>query len=1111
MLPQLNTTTSFTLLQSTLKIKSLVETAKARGYQALAIADHNVLTAAVDFFQACQKNQLQPVIGLRLDYQIPDRDGVFQLVVYAKNIAGYQQLLQLSTYNMTHDKPLFLEEQVENFSELVGILPADNELRTNDRFNEASANRLPFFQELFSDKQFYFAVEVPDLETENAWLAELQAQGLPLIAFPSVRYLNANESFAVKVMQHINDGTILEENLNDGFRDIRGTEFLRNAAEITELYQCLGFAEAVIAAENLVATCQFELPLHQKLLPHYQLPQGETAASYLAKLCQQALTKRVPAEDSRYTERLNYELEIIHSMGFDDYFLIVWDVMAFAHQNKIVTGAGRGSAAGSLVAYLLEITDVDPIQYDLLFERFLNPERYTMPDIDLDIPDNKRDEILQYVQEKYGHFHMAQIATFGTMAAKMVLRDVARVFGLSQSEANRWSQAIPNRLKITLPLALEDSNKLQTLAGQSEKYQLLLETAMQLEGLPRHVSTHAAGVVISDQNLVELVPLQTGSDNILLTQFTMNDVEAIGLLKMDFLGLRNLSIIDDTLKGIKKGYGIEFDYKQIPLDDLPTIELFQKGATSGIFQFESAGIRNVLRRLEPNGIEDIAAVNALYRPGPMQNIDTFIRRKKGQEPIRYPDDSLAEILGNTYGVMVYQEQVMQVASKMAGFSLGQADILRRAISKKKKDVLDEQRHLFVSGAIKQSYSEAKANEVYDYIERFANYGFNRSHAFAYSFVGFQMAYLKVHYPAPFYGALLHSVRHNPAKIKEYVSEARKNGVELIAPSINQSSYSFKIIDQGKILFGLSGLKGLRRDFILEILEERRAAGRYTSFDQFLIRTHNKWLKLENLRPLVAIGVFDEIEPNRKQLMNNLESKIQNTIYSGGSLDLLGIMELKEAELPDYTLTERLNLEEDYLGIYLSGHPTEGFHKLRKAKKIQSITDSLAGQKNRVLYYLRDLREIRTKKGELMAFLEGNDSSGEISVTIFPQLYRRVMGILEVNQVYYIEGKVEESSYNQELQLLAENIQPAIQMEGQIADQTAYLKVIPENDTKEFLQKLQGILQRHSGHIPVIVFFSGSGRKIQLAEAFWVDDSREAAEQLKYLLGNENVVFKNITN
>jgi len=563
------------------------------------------------------------------------------------------------------------------------------------------------------------------------------------------------------------------------------------------------------------------------------------------------------------------------------------------------------------------------------------------------------------------------------------------------------------------------------------------------------------------------------------------------------------------LKGIKRISQQIVTQKEIPLDDPATLRLFQKGETAGIFQFESAGIRNVLRKLGPESIEDIAAVNALYRPGPMQNIDTFIKRKKGQERVSYPDDSLIPILQNTYGIIVYQEQIMQVASKMAGFSLGQADILRRAISKKKKDVLDEERRHFVQGALANQYDEKTANLVYDYIERFANYGFNRSHAFAYSFIGFQMAYLKVHYPAPFFASILHSVRNTASKMKEYLNEAARYGVEVLPPSINASGFSFQLQNEKQIRFGFSSIKGIRRDMIQDILAERKEHGNFTSMDQFLLRLNqrnSKWLKLDYLLPLLSIGVFDGIAPNRKQALIQLEGKIQNITYSGGSLDLLETMALKEEAVTDYKLEEKLALEEEYLGVYLSGHPVEQFQKLHQLKQITDIADLVPNERVRILLYVRKIRQIRTKKGEQMAFVEGTDASKEVSVTIFPIVYRQVRSLIEENAVLYIEGKVEVSRYNGEIQLIADKIDLAENVQNKIASQTCYLKISAEAETSH-LQALSKEMKQHHGNIPVVMFYESSGKKVLLAEENWVTDEPNFVKQLIALLGNGNVIFK----
>lgn len=1083
-IPQLYTKTSYSLLKSTLTIKEYVAAAKARGYSAIAITDENVLYGAVEFFQACKQQAIVGIIGLELDFLIEET--AEKLLLYAKNVAGYQELMRFSSTRMMAEEPQTLADYQIDGENLIAVLPLDN-------LAESPENVLPHIVEKFKG-EFYLGVspttEVADLPND-----------LAKIALHEVACLEATEAFAIKVMNHIQSGTQLpREELTNQLGDNYLVDMQSLLTRFTD-------EAAVRNAQRLVAACQFDLPLHQKLLPHYPVPNGQTAEAYLQELCWQKLPERIQNVSEEYRQRLSYELTVIHTMGFDDYFLIVWDVMDYVHRSRIVSGAGRGSAAGSLVAYVLSITDVDPIKYNLLFERFLNPERNSMPDIDLDIPDNKRSQVLHYVHEKYGHFHVSQIATFGTMAAKMVLRDVGRVFGLSQSEANRWSKAIPNQLKITLSAAYEKSEPLKRLVAHDERSRLLFQTALTLEGLPRHVSTHAGGVVISDANLLEIVPLQNGSEDILLTQFTMTDVEAIGLLKMDFLGLRNLSIIDNALQNVRRVYQEDLNLKTIPLDDPETLALFQRGATSGVFQFESAGIRKVLRNLHPTSFEDVVAVNALYRPGPMQIIDQFIARKNGKEPVDFPDASVQQILAPTYGFIVYQEQIMQVAAQMAGFSLGEADILRRAVSKKKKELLDEERRHFVSGAISRGHSQKSAEEVYDYIERFANYGFNRSHSVAYSFVGYQMAYLKVHYPGAFYTALMQSVRNDPKKLREYIAEANRAGVKLLAPDINRSNYIFTLVEKNLIRFGLDAIKGMRRDFVSDILTTRKEAGPFKSLDQFLLRIETRWLKQEYIAPLILIGAFDELHGNRRELADGLEGKIQNVQYSGGSMSLLDIMSLKERPAADYSLAERLNYEEQYLGLYVSGHPTENYPKLLKQKDLRPITELVVGKPAKILFYLKEIREIRTKKGEQMAFLSGNDQSGEISLTLFPQTYRRLRADLETEQVYLVQGKVERSRYDQALQLLVEEMTLAQTAEDQLSDQTLFLRVQQNQDTPESQQAIADCLQLSPGNVPVVIYYEEKRRKIVLDKKFWIGVNEALLNALSDILGEQNVVIR----
>ncbi|MEG0285091.1 MAG: DNA polymerase III subunit alpha [Vagococcus sp.] len=1106
-LGQLQVLTSYSLLKSTNEIPKLVASAKELGYSSLAITDVDTMHGVIEFYKECQKVDIKPIIGMTLTFHSKEgQNRLFELILLAESNEGYQNLIKISTKRMEKEVKdyFYLEELSGLTSGIVAILPS--ELEKNEWYflqeqqSPAMEETSGFLRELFPASYLYQGTSLhQEVEKNQSWLAILADYGIESLALHDVRYLAPSDHFSVEVLKHIDSG----EKIHIDFEHTTGAFYLPSHASFEEGFTRSGFTNALENNELVTSRCHVEIAFNQKLLPKFPVPDGQTAKTYLAKLCQEGLEERGLAQNPDYQERLAMELAVINEMGFDDYFLIVWDVMKYAKDHQIVT-ACRGSAAGSLVSYSLYITSVDPIEYNLLFERFLNKERYTMPDIDMDLPDNRREELLQYVHSKYGHYQVAQIATFGTLAAKMALRDVSRVFGLSQNEASVWANSIPNVLKITLDEAYAQSKKLRELVEVSEKNKLLFDTARKIEGLPRHVSTHAAGVVISDQPLTNLTPLQTGSNGILLTQQAMGDIEAIGLLKMDFLGLRNLSIIGNTLDSIKYIHQKDLRLEDIPLDDEKTLELFRKGETVGVFQFESEGIKQVLRKLGPTSIEDIASVNALYRPGPMQNIDLFVARKKGKEAINYPHNNLNQILGYTYGIIVYQEQIMQIASLMAGFSLGQADILRRAISKKKKDVLDAERHHFVTGAVNEGYTKEVSEEVYQYIERFANYGFNRSHAVVYAVLAYQMAYLKVHYSECFFASLLHSVKNNPTKIKEYMVEAKKHHVAILPPDINKSEYSFKL-HKGSILFGFSSLKGIRRDFIQHLVTVRKENGPYSSLENFLIRINGKWLKESNILPLIYIGAFDSLHSNRRQLVADLDSTIRNIEYSGGSMDLLGVLSLKKETIPDFTLEQKLNQEVEYLGSYISGHPIDAFGHLKKGRQIKEFGETTIGDSGQFLVYVTQVKKIRTKKGESMAFLTVSDQSQEMDVTVFPKLFRQLNLSIEENEVYLISGKITESTYNQMPQLLADSIEKASEVVNFNQGKKCYIKITQENNQVLLLNKVKQQLLQFKGELPVILIFED--KNLLLEEIYWVNESKELIENIFSILGNNTIVFQ----
>lgn len=1106
---QLQVISSYSLLQSTVTLEALVLKAKERGYQAIALTDYNILYGIVDFYKMCKKHNIKPLLGLTLDVGgIIKTEENHSILLLAKNAAGYESLLTLSSEKMllAETERLTIDQIKEHSRNLIAVTPGEKGevehfLLQNEK--KAAAAVVEKWQALFPERQFYLGVQLHQnlLPIKDALTELAKETGTLPVALQDVRYIDATDDFSTRVLRAINKGEVLETQ----HAAVIGEYYLPESSQAEKRFIDNGLKEAAQRTNDIANMIDVEIALNQQLLPKFPLPTEKTTTEFLKEQCLVGLEKRVSEPDKRYTDRLEYELTVIGKMGFEDYFLIVWDVMAYAHKVKIVTGAGRGSAAGSLVAYLLEITDVDPIEYDLLFERFLNEERYTMPDIDLDFPDNRREDILQYVKNKYGKNHVAQIATFGTLAAKMALKDVSRVFGLSPSEASVWSKAIPSVLGITLEKAFKQSVNLRNLVGKNEKNTLLFETAKKIEGLPRHISTHAAGVVISDKPLTHYVPLQKGGSDILLTQYPMGNVEEIGLLKMDFLGLKNLSIIDNALKLIQRETGERLNLLNIPMQDQETLQLFRKGDMVGIFQFESAGIKSVLRRLEPTSMEDIAAVNALYRPGPMEQIDTFIKRKKGLLPIEYPHETLSEILSVTYGVMVYQEQVMQVASKMGGYTLGQADILRRAIGKKQKSVIDKERQHFTSGAAKLGYSPEVAIQVYDYIERFANYGFNRSHAVAYSFIAYQMAYLKAHYPHAFFVALLNSALNNSAKMKEYIIEAKKRNIKVLSPDINASFGGFSLV-KGQILFGFSSIKGLRRDMIDDMVTNRKNDGSYKDLIDFLKRLNKKWLKPEYIKPLIYVGAFDQFEYSRGTLLASIEGIIQSVHMSGNNSGLFELLKPKYEFASDLTIEEKLENEELFLGTYLSGHPTEKYDSVRPWKQIVYVNELIIGKTSRVIGSIKNIHKITTKKGEPMAFVTISDTSGDCSLTLFPTKYRQFIELLTDKTVLYVEGKVE-SKREGIPQIIVQQMDDIELIMSSQTNKKCFIRIQEEQNNNETLAAIKKIMMKSKGNIPVVLYYVQTNKKIGLAEESWINDTPELIEELENLLGKENVVLK----
>jgi DNA polymerase III subunit alpha len=1113
----------YSLLSSAVKINELVQQAKKLNYSSLALTDENVMYGTVSFYQACRREGIKPIIGLTLSILEDDEPGAaaFPFVFLAKNNMGYQNLLKLSSLVQTKAKTGLKQKWLPRYSEgLIVLTSGKNGLIEqyilNDRVEEAEKT-IHFFQKTYGEENVYFSIQrhgTEEQELNQKMIPLARKWRVPFAAANDVRYLKKEQSFAHDCLLAIKQGTKLEEIEKEIYRTQE--YYLKSPEEMKDLFADL--PEALEQTVSISEQCNVSLPLGEMFLPKYPTPEGTTADEYLVQLCEEGLRKKIKGQKdlSAYEKRLRYELSVIQQMKFSDYFLIVWDFMNYAHRQGIMTGPGRGSAAGSLVAYVLNITAIDPLEYDLLFERFLNPERVSMPDIDIDFPDHRRDEVIRYVAQKYGEFHVAQIITFGTLAAKAAIRDVGRVLGMDGKEVDKISKLISNKAGITLRQAYEQSEPLRIYLQQSRDRQRLFEAALGIEGLPRHTSTHAAGVVISERPLTDLVAIQEGHEGIYLTQFDMEGLEALGLLKMDFLGLRNLSILDKIVQRIQKETGQRFRLNDLPLKDERTYSLLAKGDTTGIFQLESEGMRRVLQQLKPTELEDIVAVNALYRPGPMENIPLYIERKHGKNPIHYLHPDLEEILRKTYGVIVYQEQIMQIASKMAGFTLGEADLLRRAVSKKKKEVLDEKRARFVKGCMQNGYDEQLAQPLYDLIVRFADYGFNRSHAVAYSMIAYQLAYLKANYPLYFFSALLTSVIGNEGKMAQYIHEARSKNIKILSPSINESVYEFKVEKEG-IRFSLAAIKHVGAMALKEIFRARRQR-RFTDLFDFCMRVSMKIVNRRILESLIASGSFDEFGEDRASLLASIDVALEHTELIGFDDQESFFLDEELLLKPKYIITdpmpleEKLQLEKEAIGFYLSSHPAMLSRSAFSSYGAKTVYEVLVDQhvaKAAIGVFLSSEKVIRTKNGEPMAFFTASDETGEIRAVAFPRVYQSYQTLLTQGAVLLLQGKIERREGK--LQFIIQEVKkvPNSQELVQEAVNVLYLKIEEKHKHHGRLQHIQHILTSHKGNVPVIMYYEDEKRTVKLPKTYNVHPASECLKQLTDVLGEGNVVLKKL--
>ena len=951
---------SYSLLLSPIKIEELVQTAAERGYQTVVLTDLNNLYGAANFFQAAKTYDINPVIGLTisLDNQ--------QAIFLAKDQVGYMQLVKLSSKKMT--------EEFENFDQLTANLELNNLIAITD-VTDLKAKILDFY--------------TPEQ-----------------VGLTSVKYLNPEDGYLIDILSAISENQKIS--IEEIKTNANQTEFLDTYDNyINKLTpQQLKTQDDIF---NKITDFQINFN-NQVELPKFDV--SKDSNSYLWELIQKGMTTRLKNKNVNqqiYQDRLKSEFEVISKLNFTDYFLIVWDILNYAHHNNIQTGPGRGSAAGSLIAYALYITEIDPIKYGLLFERFLNDERIELPDIDIDVPDIDRQKIIKYIIEKYGKTKTAQIITFSTLSGRQVLRDVARVFNADSKTLTLLSSLFNGDVNNIQQLDLKTVNsKLQSIENGVE----IFEIAEKLEGLPRQFSVHAAGVVISSKDLVETIPVQKGAEN-LLTQVTKKYVEKFGLLKVDILGLRNLTLLANILESIKQTTGQKINVNKIDTDDQLTIELFKRADTDYIFQFESNGIRNFLKRVNVDNFSQIVDVNAMYRPGPMQNIDTYVNRKKGEEQIDYLDQRLKKILEPTFGIIVYQEQAMLIAETMAGFTLGQADLLRSAIGKKNSEQMQQLQTKFIEGSIKNNFTHELAVKVFDFIQRFAGYGFNRSHAVAYSSMSFALAYLKTHYPINFFAAVLMQELGNQDKIKNILVMMKRYGVQLSLPDVNVSGLSFEIADN-KIIYGLQGIKNIRTDFAQAIVDERIANGNYSSLQNFISRLESKYVKVEFLEHLTLSGALDNFGYNRQEIMTNLERLI-----SGAELGDEILKSTTLTKTDEFTKLQLINYENSYLGVSLSGSPLEQFDDLAKKQATTNINQLQIGIEQKILVMITAIKVIKTKNNQEMAFLTVSDDSGESSVTVFTNSYQKNINLIQTGVVMIIEGELQK--HNNQLSFVAKDL------------------------------------------------------------------------------------------
>lgn len=1114
--------TEFSLLDGASRIKNLVTAVKELGMDSVAITDHGVMYGTIDFYKECLKQGVKPIIGCEV-YLAPgsrkerqEINGVkyYHLILLAENQTGYRNLVQLvSLANIEgmYYKPRVDKELLKKYHEGIICLSAcvAGEIpRALIQGNKAKAESLvQEYLNIFGKDNFFLEIQNHGLAEErisNAGLVELaQKYNIGLVATNDCHYVSRADSEFHDILLCIQMGKTIADPARMRFNS--DDYYVKSPAEMAELFK--DYPEAIANTEKIAARCQVDFEFGHIQLPYYPIPsQYADDEAYLRALCEQALPDRYPKSSEAVIKRLDYELSIIHRMGYDSYFLIVWDFINYSRQHGIGVGPGRGSAAGSIVAYLLGITNLDPLKYELLFERFLNPDRVTMPDIDIDFDYIQRSKVIDYVKERYGYDHVAQIVTFGTMAAKGAVRDVGRVLNMPYSQVADIAKLIPNELKITLDKALKESADFRKLYDSDADVKKLIDLARKIEGLPRHSSTHAAGVVIARNPLTDYLPVAV-SEGTLVTEFDKDHVEDLGLLKMDFLGLRTLTVINDTIANIKKNRQEVIDINAIPLADELTADMLCAGKTGAVFQMESSGMTNLVKDLAPRNFADLIPTVALYRPGPLGSgmVEDFIGGRHGTKEVTYMHPLLEPILKETFGVVLYQEQVMQIVQVLAGFSLGQADLLRRAMGKKKHEILLAQKENFLKGCAQNQIDADLATTIFDLLTHFADYGFNKSHSAAYALVAWQTAYLKAHYPAEFMAAMLTSIM-DTQKVPRYIELARRMELEILPPDINASMANFSV-DHEAIRFGLAAVRNVGDAAIASIVEARQADGRFKSLLDFCKRIDTSTINKRMLESLIKCGAFDSLGAKRSQLLAIMdaamsEAQREKRDAMNGQLGLFGedigeTYALKLPDIPEASMPERLNWEKENTGFYITGHPLDEFRaSLKNLPTIEFIQHGGVKDKQvvRIGGMVTEAKRITTRKGDTMCFLTIEDYTERLEVTVFPRVFYVNTAVLVPDMPLIIQGRVDVDD-DAGVKLLADKVWNLKEYKSEY-----YLK-LSATAASEVKQELKELIKKHAGD-HTIYLNQGSWRK--LPAEYRLDDSEETMQALIALLGKESV-------